>query len=219
MKKYLSLFAVLALAFFINTSSLKAEDGAGILGTDVKLRTDLKAEVKSERAEVRADMNLKVQASREEARLRMEALREKIQGEKDEMRAKAQEMRIVGREKALERFDKIIENISNLKDRINAKISTLEEKGVDVTGAKGFIVEAETNLTAAKDKVTEINLLLAASIETLTLEDKTKLRTLTQEAQGFIVEAHKALRDAIKSLKDALRVKIQAEAETEVDSN
>lgn len=215
MKKYLSLFAVLALAFFVNAHSLNAEYGTGDLGTDLKL----KAEVKSERAEVRADMNLKVQVSREEAKQKMEALRMKVGEEKDAVRAKAKEVRITGREKALERFDKIIENITKLKERISLKISALEEEGVDVTAAKAFVVTAETNLTAAKNKVIEINLLLAASVDVLTLENKTELRTLAQEAQKSIVEAHKALRDAVKSLKDSLNLKMEAEAGVEVDSN
>ena len=127
-------------------------------------------------------------------------------------------MRIVGREKALERFDNAVERISEWQIKVEAKIAELEAKGVAVATAKDFLATSETKLTAAENKIVEINAVLAVSIDELTAENKTKLRTLAEETQTLVVEAHKALRDAIKSLKDEVRIKIEANAKVEAET-
>jgi len=215
MKKYISLFMVLAIMLVANVGMVRAEDDGDKEGWgEIKL----KAEVKGDRDEARAEMRLNIETTREEMKQKMETLREKIKDEKDAIKAKMEETRIVGREKALERFDNAIERISEWQIKVEAKIAELETKGVVVTNAKNFLATSEAKLTAAENKIAEINAILTVSIEKLTLENKTKLRTLAQETQTLVVEAHKALRDAVKSLKDEVKIKLEAEARAEVET-
>jgi len=215
MKKYISLFMVLAIMLVANVGMVRAEDDGDKEGWgEIKL----KAEVKGDRDEARAEMRLKIETTREEMKQKMETLREKIKDEKDAIKAKMEETRIVGREKALERFDNAIERISEWQIKVEAKIAELETKGVVVTNAKNFLATSEAKLTAAENKIAEINAILTVSIEKLTLENKTKIRTLAGETQTLVVEAHKALRDAVKSLKDEVKIKLEAEAKVEVET-
>ena len=297
MKKYLSLFIVLAMAFSVS-NIVKAEDdastsggkevnasvstegttintttnvksGSGILTpeqkrinaeTRLKAQADLKlkneanraevklkkeaekAEIKIRKEENKAEVKVKREAAKEEVKLKKEemqaefklkrealknendARREEIKQKMEDLREKIKEERITGREKALERFEAAVERMNTLKDRVNDYIIKLEAKGVDVANAKNFVATAETKLNAAVVKITEANTLLSASIDELTSEDKTKLRTLAQETQTLIKEAHQALNDAIKSLKEALKAKIEADkastaANTSTDTN
>src|SRR3989344_67609 len=215
MKKYISLFMVLAIMLVANVGMVRAEDDGDKEGWgEIKL----KAEVKGDRDEARAEMRLNIETTREEMKQKMETLREKIKDEKDAIKAKMEETRIVGREKALERFDNAIERISEWQIKVEAKIAELETKGVVVTNAKNFLATSEAKLTAAENKIAEINAILTVSIEKLTLENKTKIRTLAGETQTLVVEAHKALRDAVKSLKDEVKIKLEAEAKVEVET-
>lgn len=157
----------------------------------------------------REEIKKQIETIREEAKTKMEALRESIKNEKDVEKAKIKELRINGRENALQRFDAAVIRISDLKDRVNTQITKLEAKGINVTNAKVFVATAETKLTNAKNKIAEINALLALSINELTPENKTKLRTLAQETQTLIVEAHGALGDAIKSLKEEIKAMLE----------
>jgi len=81
-----------------------------------------------------------------------------------------------------------------------------------VSVAAEFVATAELKIEEARVKVAEANALLAASIDELTEEDRTKLRTLAQETQGLLREAHLALRDSIKALREAVKAKIDASA-------
>lgn len=187
--------------------------------TDLKeKREGIRNEIKDKRDEIKTRMEVKREelkekreAMREEAKQKMEDLKEKIKEEKDGAKAKIKELRIEGREKALERFDKAVERMTNLKDKILRTITTLKLKGVDVTGAEGFMATAETKLNEAKAKIAEINILLSISIKELTPENKTNLRTITKEIQTLVKETHNALKDSTKALKDAVKIKTEAE--------
>ena len=109
----------------------------------------------------------------------------------------------------------IIELLRLVKEKINALIAKFELKGVVTVDAKAFVATAEIKLNDAKKKIVEINVLLAASINELTLENKTKLRTLAQETQTLIIEAHSALKEAVKSLKTEIKIKMEADANIE----
>ncbi|MEK7539071.1 MAG: hypothetical protein AAB595_00295 [Patescibacteria group bacterium] len=219
MKKYLGLstilFIVLAMAFVININATRAEDNASSnisTGTKIKTQADLKKTIEiSEREKVKKQ----IEVAREEAKQKMEILKEKIKEEKNTAKAKIKETRITGRENALKRFDVAVERITGLKDKIVARISALELKEIDVTSAESFIATVETKLNATKAKIIEANVLLATSINELTLENKTKLRTLTQEIQTLLRETHDALKDSVKALREAIKVKMEAKTKVE----
>jgi hypothetical protein len=234
MKKYLGLFVVLALVFVWNVQSLHAEDGRDENEVETKNSAslndsereqendigpdDVKSSLQEKRNFLKQEFETKkeefkkqIESTREEAKNKFNALKEQIKSEKDAVKAKIKELRITGREQALGRFDDAVARIGELKNKVNTQISNFEAKGVDTTSAKSFVATADTKLTEAKNKVVEINNLLATSINELTLENKTKLRTLTQETQTLIVASHNALKDAIKSLREAVKAKMEAE--------
>ena len=202
MKKYFNVFLIAAFALLISasvasaeTTSVKKAEKPEPAKTG-KLQT-LKQEVKEVKETVKAD----IEKIRTEAKVKMQALRSDIANEKDEAKAKIKNDRLVGRAKALDRFDQIIAQVTNLKDRLNARIAKIDATGTDTSAAKAFVATAQTKLDDAKAKVVEIDTLLTNSIDQISKNDKTKLKTLTQEAQSLVKDAHNALKDAVKSLK------------------
>jgi hypothetical protein len=220
MKKYISLLALLAIVLLPGTQILLAnEQESGDDSREGTPKIEFKGEREEERDQIRANFGLRIETMRDKAKQEMEDLRTKIGEEKDEAKAKIKELRISGRENALGRFDQAVERMTALKERVNAKIADLEVKGVVVVDAKNFVATAETKLTDAKSKIAEINALLVVSIDELTLENKTKLRTLAQDAQTLIVAAHQALKDAVKSLRASVQVKMEAEKQNNEGEN
>ncbi len=159
------------------------------------------------------EIQKKDETRREEVKNKLDTLKAKIGEEKDAAKAKIKEARVMGREQALERFDVALARMTGLKDKINTVIDKLSAKGVATTTAEGLTATAETKLGVITDKVAQIDALLTGSIDQLTPEDKTKLRTLAQETQTLIKEVHATLIDAIKSLKDEVKAKIEKEQE------
>jgi hypothetical protein len=247
MKKYLSLFAVLLLTFFVNTSAVKAKDGGTSSGSgdDLKLDTSVKVdgslssssddkeETENESAEsnddsksglrttfetAREEMKSKIEALRQEAKIKMEALKASIKTEKDAAKAKIKEARIASREKILVRFDEVVKNLTGLEVRVNARITALEAKGVDTTAAKASVAIADAKLLDIKTKVAAANTLLAKSINQLTTEDKATLKTLVMDTQTLVKDARQALKDAVKSLKDSVKVKLEAKTSEKTEA-
>lgn len=233
MKKYIGLFVVLVVALSVG-ATVKAEDNASS-NIPVPVKTidgkrvypveggenEMRGAVMGNPDMVRKEMEMKREKMQEEIKMirdasveKMKSLREEIKKEKDAMKKKTKEARVAGREQALERFTVAVERMNSLKDRVNENIVKFEVKGVDVTDAKKFVATIETKLSEVKAKVVEANTLLSTSIEQLTKEQKTKLRTLAQEAQTLMKEAHQALNAAIKSLKDNMKEKMEMERES-----
>lgn len=185
---------------------------------DGEIKIEIKGKTKNQIEESQKSLEVKIEAkqkenenAREQAKQKMEDLKAEIKNEKDQVKAKEKEDRITGRENALEKFDNAVERISELKDRVNAAIVALEAKGVVTTDAKTFALTADTKLTNAKIKIVEAHALLVVSINELTPENKASLITLAQDIQTLIKDAHLALNNAVKSLKDAVKLKIEAD--------
>ena len=168
-------------------------------------------EMKQQFEQKREEMKKEREEMREEGKAKIEALRENFKNEKDETKAKIKEVRITGRLNAFERFTNVEKRIAELRDRINASILKLGDKGVDTTKAVELVVKAETALAGINAKITEANALLSASTEQLTAETKVSLVKITKELQVLIKTAHQSLIDATKSLKDSMKVKIEAD--------
>src|SRR6185503_13519930 len=127
MKKYLSLFVVLAIVFAIGINVAKAEDSA-VLKTD-KTRADME-KLTDLTPEKRAEAKMKMETMREEAKKKLKTLKEQIKSEKDANLAKIKMARVAGRENAMQRFDEAVSRITNLKNRVAAEITKLQAKGV-----------------------------------------------------------------------------------------
>lgn len=218
MKKYLFLTAILVLGL-VGVVQAQAEDGdrnkperplMQILG-----QGGMTEELKADRAEVLEQMRV----AREEAKAKFEALRERIKEERDAAKAKIKELRLEVRGKFLERFDGAVARMEALEERVNAAIVRLGEKGIDTEDAEAFMVTADEKLEEAKEKITELNELLAKSIDQLTAEDKTSLRTLAQETQALLRETHEAIKSAVKSLREEVQEAMGNQSDDEEDED
>ncbi|HAS81028.1 MAG: Borrelia P83 multi-domain protein [Candidatus Nomurabacteria bacterium GW2011_GWE1_32_28] len=206
---------------------LKMEQEKGNMTEEVRAQIEAKKEeakqimeqAREKMKEAGEKIREEIQTRREEAKTKMEELRTQIGEIKDAAKAKIAEERIVGREKALERFDKVVENINELKNKVNDQITKLEIKGVDITTAENFVLTSETKLNDAKIKITEINTLLAISVDQLSDTDKTTLKEQIQNIQTLVKEAHQALNDAIKSLRENVQAQQESTATNITDMN
>jgi phosphoribosylformylglycinamidine (FGAM) synthase-like enzyme len=230
MKKYLGLLTVLALAFFIGTTVVLAEDNTGsndknddsnstLVKDDSEKNDDDSAStpggtLRKEMETRREEAKNKIETLREEAREKMKALREGLKNEKDKAKAKIKEIRIASREKVLTRFDEAVKHLTALKERVGTQITNLGAKGVDTVAAKAFVVVAETNLETINTKITTASDLMAKSTNALTAEEKTTLKTLATDIQNLIKATRQSLGDAVKSLKENVKIKRDAERST-----
>lgn len=228
MKKYLGLFIVIAMAFVINTSQVKAieDKEEESVKNEVTIQGTGEAVVDYEDSEEKIDDKegeirlFKIEAEkikegikqlREEAKSKMEALKEKIKEEKNKSKAKIKEERISGREQALERFDEAVKRMDDLKAKVIDQVAKMEAKNTIIPKeVKDLSILTESKLTAAKAKIVEVNNILASSINELSKENKTKLVTLSQEIQTLIKEAHQTLNDEIIGLRQILKIKTEA---------
>lgn len=235
MKKYTNLFFISILVFsvlgFYRTS--QAVEGPNnyraVQGQEVKnvndgfkaKREEVRKELEIKREEIkekRAEIANEIKVRREEMKQKMETLREGLKQEKDQVKAKIKEARIEIREKALGIFDNIADRLSIAIEKVNTHITNLKAKGVDTTKAEEYVDIAEKKLDEAKTKITEVNGLLATSLDQLTAEDKAKIKTLKDEIQALYKETREALRSAVNSLKEAVKVSIEADTEDEVET-
>ncbi|MDP9249520.1 MAG: hypothetical protein M3M85_03380 [bacterium] len=215
MKKYLSFFAVLAMLLLVGAPAVSAVDGE----SDAVENKKKGEEVRKEWQNTREALKKGIEVRKEEAKKKIEALREGLKTEKDALVKKVKEARISGREKALERFDAAVTKMTALKDRVSAQVTKLEAKEIDTEEAGASLVIAETKLSEAKSKIADATALLGVSLDQLTAEEKTKLRTLAQEIQSLLKETRTSLGDAIKSLKEAVKTKIEAAKQERKDDS
>ena len=215
MKKYLGLFLVLVMVLIVGTKVTRAISPLPDNNLPVLPAQSIKPGEGDNKIPVGGFMTQGVASLRIDAQLKMDNLKTKIAAEKNSITAKLELLRITMRGQALEKFDQAIERISGLDDDVNAKIADLEIKGVATIDGKNFATTAETSLSDAKNKITEINTLLGTSVSEITSADKTNLKTLTEDTQTLLKEAHQALSSAVKSLKNAVQTKIEAGTTTD----
>ncbi len=189
-------------------------------GTENKAgNTEQEREREREQEKARLEtMKQETENEREQEKTKFETLKESIKNEKNTIKAKAEEERITGREKALERFDAAVEKMNVLKDKVSTQITKLEVKGVDTSGTKNLMVTAEIKLIEINGKITEANALFAGSTNQLTTENKAKLLILNKDIQSLIKEVHQSFNDAVKSLKQALKIKLEATKPVETET-
>jgi chromosome segregation ATPase len=210
MNKYITLTLVFAFLFGINITNTFAEDD-GTNREDIKnIRQEIKNTVKENREtikEERKENREQIKTQREEAKNKLEALRENLKSEKDKAKSKIQEQRINNRIEALARFDKMVETISKNKERVSEQISKVKTLGIDTSGAEEELAKIDPKLEEVKNKITEMNTLLAKSANQLTQADKANLKTLTKQAQDGIKQAHQYIKNSVRILKEIAKTK------------
>ena len=121
-------------------------------------------------------------------------------------------------EQMFKRMEAAIERFAKLGDRIDSRIQKLKEQGVDTAKSEGLmkitrakIADAAAALDVAKQKVDGAALVADNSASSTKPVDAGKpIRENLEKARVAIMDAHKALVDAVESLKASAALKENA---------
>lgn len=164
-------------------------------------------EKRVEREEKRGEVHENVKERRDEARQKIEERRSEI------LKRVAHQM--IGRIKAA------IERLVKLADRIDSRIVKLKAKGVDTGVAEANIAIARTKIAEARTEVNVAEEAVVGAIaqagmivqDTTPVDAGKPIREALDVARKAVFVAHKAIVDAVVSLKASVKVK------TDLDGN
>jgi len=109
-----------------------------------------------------------------------------------------------------------VERLERIITRLESRIAKVKAAGGATTEAEAFVAEAQTHLSLAKSSIA-----LFASLDLTgqkARDNFEKVRAVAAEAKGHIREAHKSLKEAIRSLKGVRRDGVRGEATTTATS-
>lgn len=118
----------------------------------------------------------------------------------------------------IRRMNAAIERIEKLSDRVDSRIAKLKEKGVDTSAAEANIVIARAKSAEAKAAVLLAETAIAgAAVNADTVTEGAKpndagkpVREALEKARVATVAAHKALVNAIESLKASVKTGVES---------
>lgn len=182
-----------------------------------------RAELKEKRVEVREN----VKEKRAELEEKRSEVRENVKERRDEVRQKMEERKseILSRmaHQMIRRMKAAIERLDKLADRIDSRITKLKAKNIDTT-------KAETNISIARAKIAEAITavkiaegavagaitqadMVAANKET-SVDAGKPIREALEKARQAVFAAHKAIIDAVESLKATVKVRSDLDSNT-----
>lgn len=159
---------------------------------------------------------------------RASTTRENVQERRDEMKEKMQEKRseILKRHATnmVRHMRAAIGRISKLADRMDSRIAKMKERGVDTSKPEANIAIARTKITEASAAVKLAEDAIAGAViaadanasSTVSADPGKAVREALNKAKEAIFAAHKALVEAIKSLKG---IRVDAVATTTAGTN
>ena len=158
-------------------------------------KTDVQNVLKDKRAEKETQIG--------EKEAKRVAKQEELQARKKEMEAKAKERAAAYFEKMLKRLYAAVDRLQTLAQRVLSRAEKLAERGVDVSKTRELLAIAQTKIFDAKTKLEQVGVqvreVLSEEIDKRALFERVK--ELTQSSVEDIKAAHRALVDAIASLK------------------
>ncbi|MEK7564158.1 MAG: hypothetical protein AAB510_01140 [Patescibacteria group bacterium] len=217
MKKYLSLFVLLAMVFAFNAVA-KAEDGTsstgttkpGFRGEELKERRD---EFKNQVRENRDAFREKVKTERKTFVDNLKSRRETF---KTELKAKKEEWKILKEDKKVEfcgkakemvtrRFEVAIGEVTKAHTRLEEVISKLKTNGKDTASAEAALKLSKDKLAEAKTKLADIKKLVPEGenvCKNMTPETFEKIKISAREARDLLKEAREEIHNTIKEIKN-----------------
>lgn len=186
MKKYISLFLVLAMA--LSFSPTLAQDD----------RSENDTRPKDRLMEIRDTHKDRVQEIRTDALEKRNEMRENVTDRRYRMRGLI-----------LRAFNLRIAHLENISARIELRMEKLEERGVDTTEAQGFLVMANNSLEDAKASLAEATTVWEEG------QDLATLRELLGNVKSSLRETHGYLRDTVRSLRASMASENQGDDENE----
>lgn len=169
---------------------------------------------------------------REEAKERAEEKRKNMQERREEAKKKIIEKRseILKRLalKIIGRMNAAIERIEKLSDRLESRVAKFKEKGVDTSNTEALLVIAETKLAEARALVALGEGSLGEAVVVADLDADGDLdakvdhgkpvREALAAAKDAVHAAHKAVVEAIASLKASAALRVEATVEGSASS-
>ncbi len=207
MKKYLSLFVVLLLAFTTSVNTLVAEYGSTVSG-EIKVEGTLTPEQREAREKERAEFQLKMEAERQGQRTESERDREEKRGE---LKESLGDMRLRARTMIANALLRRAENLAQISNRIKTRIEKLKTAGVDTEVAASLMVEADASIALSKTNAQKVKDAITNNdtLETIIINIKATKESLKK--------AHGYMRDAVKELKYKAELKTMVELEEDQD--
>lgn len=225
--------AVLLFATFAYVLVARADDGSDHGNTDA---TSTVTDVRDKTEDRRTDLQEKRDELIEKAEVKREELRENASGtradfaerkeqveeERAERRQQLDEKRkariAAYAERIVRRMNAAIERLEKIADRIDSRIVKLEEtiEGLSLLESKELLLASREALVGAASDMGAIFETMRSALDSDTPKEAfTEVRTLFSEAKQSLKDAHRALVEAIKSLKAARDLRVSDEVEEE----
>ncbi|MCK5059545.1 MAG: hypothetical protein KAR00_00135 [Candidatus Pacebacteria bacterium] len=232
----ISLFLVITLLLSpaLNTYAQNTKDTIQIKlnsnGETQQLKKQMEkqaGEIEQKRETVREEIETRVRALKIDVEQRQEEARERLEEQKEKITDQANETREEARRRIRHGIDVSLNQIVRrllaaidraelLAGRIFSRIEKLKEEGVDTS-------DPEEHLTTAKAEIEEALVIVEKIPEAITdivtadtlREAFEEARELVKEAKEKIHSVYSHLREAIKSLKEIVKLKLNAETDSE----
>ena len=188
----------------------------GAQGIGVDLETS--AEIRTQNAEARAEARAEAQAEREERRgeatERFEERKAELLEARAEIRARletnARERVGNAIDRITNKFEQVFDRLSDASTNIEARISTLEERGIDMTESLDLLATAEAELDTASEILASVVVDLEAELEAEEVS-RDNIRALVDVGRQALRDVHQAFQDV------TISVKASVETETSVE--
>ncbi|HEU0085653.1 MAG TPA: hypothetical protein VFQ59_01700 [Candidatus Paceibacterota bacterium] len=224
-KKYLSILIIAGVILGANAGIASANIGTGVntdaslklktapiraeLKMDAEARVDLNADLKTRREAVNAELQVK----REGLRKEMEVRKAEMATQKADVNTEVKNARVEFTNRIAMSFGKITENLAQISARVNSRIEKMKADGADVAVAEELMLKAETSLAQSIDLATIAKAKLDAGADTA------EIKAAAEAARDALKEAHKYMREAVKSLKDNIKTNREVEVKSKIDLN
>ena len=180
-------------------------------------RSDIREDFQGDVDEARQQRD-ELQGERPDRREAVEAKRADLQEKRDERRAELKE-RSKDRIKAyatriVRRLGAAAERLTKLADRMDSRIDKLEERGIDLSVARGLLDTARAEIANAQADVDAIEVAVEEALAT----DNPKeafgaVRELLRGSKDSIKAAHRVLVEAIREIKAGVSVRPESEVD------
>jgi len=231
MKKYLSLFVILAFMFSVSLAKAEEEttansDQPAFNDTLQAKREAFKANMQAKREAFKAGIDADRQAFKQTLKADREAFIKELKDRKDAFKTAKTEKREEFRGKVQkmigERFEAAVKNLERIQTKVGALIEKLNTAGKDTASATEYLNLSKEKLAEAKIKIAEIKALIPANGDKVTAEVFEQIKLGAREARDLIKESHNNLVQVIKVIK-GLNTEAEEDnndnAESEEDNN
>ena len=205
-------------------NELKTNDLDMVIGSREK-RANTKNNIEGKRLNAREGTTDKKEVSTDRAKDKRENAKEKLAERKAERKEKLNEKakKRIGAyvKRIIRRLNAAIDRIEKLSERVESRILKLEEKfkdrGLDLSETKRLLIVAEDEISNARESISSIEGAVDGVLSTDNPKESfSSIRELIKTSKDSVKSAHRALVEAIKSLKVSI-TNTSSSSDEEVD--